>query len=165
MTSAGGASFCEYMGNLEGAVNPFPELLKWLVGRSKHTLPAIGLGIGEKLDVLLQGSNAKFLLCLEKLKNEVKEILGDDGVLLYPSHPMLAPYHNEPILHPFNFSYTGIFNALGLPVTQCPLGLSTEGLPMGMQIVCGSFNDHLSIAVAKEFEHGLGGWIHPGHKA
>ncbi|KAL5011058.1 hypothetical protein ScPMuIL_013363 [Solemya velum] len=165
MYSSGGTSFCEYMGNMEGVVNPFPELLKWLVGRSKHTLPAIGLGIGEKFDALLASTNEKFLKCLEELKTELKELLGEDGILLYPSHPLLAPYHNEPMLHPFNFSYTGLFNALGLPVTQCPLGLSSEGLPMGMQIICSMFNDHLSLALARELEHGLGGWTNPGHIA
>ena len=44
--------------------------------------------------------------------------LGQDGVLIYPSHPTPAPYHNLPILRTFNFAYTGIFNILGNPVTQ-----------------------------------------------
>jgi len=61
-------------------------------------------------------------------------MLGNDGVFIYPTHPVPAPYHNEPLVKPFNFSYTGIFNVLGLPATHCPLGLSSQGLPIGVQV-------------------------------
>lgn len=64
-----------------------------------------------------------------------QEMLGNDGVLIYPTHPVPAPYHNEPLVKPFNFSYTGIFNVLGLPATHCPLGLSSQGLPIGVQVI------------------------------
>lgn len=64
----------------------------------------------------------------------LKRLLGDNGVLLYPSHPTLAPYHNEPLFRPLNFTYTAIFNALGFPVTQVPLGLAPNGLPLGIQV-------------------------------
>jgi fatty acid amide hydrolase 2 len=56
-----------------------------------------------------------------------------------------------------------IFNVLGLPVTQVPLGLSKSGLPIGLQIVSGPFNDHLSIGVAEELEKTFGGWVPPCH--
>ena len=52
------------------------------------------------------------------LKAAMEELLGKDGVLLYPSHPTPAPYHGQPLTRPFNFAYTGVFNILGLPVTQ-----------------------------------------------
>ena len=39
-------------------------------------------------------------------------------MLLYPSHSTPAPYHGQPLVRTFNFAYTGIFNILGLPVTQ-----------------------------------------------
>lgn len=54
-----------------------------------------------------------------------------------------------------------MFNALGLPVTQCPIGLSRKGLPVGIQIAANKCNDHLTIAVAKEFEKAFGGWVPP----
>ncbi len=43
----------------------------------------------------------------EKLQQELEEMLGTDGVLLYPSHPQIAPKHHHPVFTPFNFSYTG----------------------------------------------------------
>jgi len=60
---------------------------------------------------------------------------GPDGVLLYPSHTSTAPYHAQALLRLANFSYTSIFNALGLPSTQCPLGLGSQGTPMGIQVL------------------------------
>ena len=45
----------------------------------------------------------------------------------------------------------------GLPVTQVPLGLSREGLPVGLQVVGAPYQDHLTIAVAAQLERGLGG--------
>ncbi|GIY79559.1 fatty-acid amide hydrolase 2-A [Caerostris darwini] len=52
--------------------------------------------------------------------------------------------------------YTGIFNVLGLPVTQCPLGFNKEGLPYGIQIVGGKNSDPLTIACAVELEKAFG---------
>lgn len=43
----------------------------------------------------------------ESLQKDLEELLGTDGVLLYPSHPQLAPKHHQPLFTPFNFSYTG----------------------------------------------------------
>jgi len=63
-----------------------------------------------------------------------QETLGDNGVLLYPSHPFPAVYHYSSILRPFNFGYWAIFNVLKLPVTQVPMGLSKDGLPLGIQV-------------------------------
>ena len=34
-----GPTFCAYMANLDGSVNPFWEFAKWLVGRSPHVIP------------------------------------------------------------------------------------------------------------------------------
>lgn len=48
-----------------------------------------------------------------------------------------------------------------LPVTQVPLGLSSEGLPMGIQVVSAPYNDGLTIAVAKHLEKQFGGYVPP----
>ncbi|KFU94001.1 Fatty-acid amide hydrolase 2, partial [Chaetura pelagica] len=141
---------------------PLWEWVKWLVGMSSHTLPAIALGLTEKVMKLNPGGNAKLVSMGKSLKEEMEALLGPDGVLLYPSHPTVAPQHNCPICMPFNFAYTAIFNVLGLPVTQCPLGLSHEGLPLGIQLVAASYNDHLTLAVARHLEGAFGGWVLPG---
>lgn len=147
----------------QGHVNCFTEFVKWIFGQSTHTLPALALGMfDDVVPKFTKKADTKAVEILNALRVELLQLLGDDSVLLYPSHPKIAPYHNHPIFTPFNFAYTALFNALGFPVTQCPLGLSKEGLPLGVQIVTTPYNDHLSLAVAKELEKGFGGWKNPG---
>ena len=159
MSSAAQKSFCYYMGNQKSPVSPFWELLKACIGLSNHTIPAIGLGMLEKVESLTPKSvSESYIRMGEELRLELEAILGEDGVLLYPSHPSVAVNHNIPLLFPFNFSYTAIFNVLYLPVTQCPVGLSKSGLPLGIQLVAANNKDRLTIAVAMEIERLCGGW-------
>ncbi|GFN87654.1 fatty-acid amide hydrolase 2-a [Plakobranchus ocellatus] len=169
-------------------VNCILELGKSAIGMSKHTFPALLLGVVDDFGPnLTKARDIKAVEILKKLKKELIEEMKKgkeengrqnvDGeneaeghvgenyqgtVLLYPSHPKIAPYHSHPIFTPFNFAYTGLFNALGLPVTQCPLGLSKEGLPLGLQVVSAPYEDHLSLAVAQALEEKFGGWVNPG---
>lgn len=150
----------------------------------------------------------------ENLQKKVEELLGTDGVFLYPSHTRAAPRHHHPLFRPYDFAYTGksiiwcnsmqrcrfsansskiqafstllncwttfivfrkrvnilnhftnfpgILNILGLPVTQCPLGVGEERLPLGVQVVAGKLQDHLSLEVALYLEKTFGGWRDPG---
>ncbi|XP_062849426.1 fatty-acid amide hydrolase 2-B [Trichomycterus rosablanca] len=150
-------AFSDLMADGGPRVWPMWELIKCIFGKSDHTLPAIGLALVEK-----STPSQFFLEQKEALQQDLDKVLGTDGVLLYPSHPHLAPKHHQTVITPFNFSYTGIFNMLGLPVTQCPLGLSKEGLPLGVQVVGGKLQDRLTLAVALYLEKAFGGWRDPG---
>ncbi|XP_019868723.1 fatty-acid amide hydrolase 2 isoform X2 [Aethina tumida] len=97
----------------------------------------------------------------ENLKKALIEKLGDNGILLYPSAPFTASYHHTSLLRPFNFNLFSIFNVLKFPVTQVPLGLDVQGLPLGIQVVAAPYNDHLTIAVAKALESQFGGYVPP----
>ncbi|HIF12955.1 MAG TPA: hypothetical protein EYQ82_08130, partial [Dehalococcoidia bacterium] len=79
------------------------------------------------------------LLACAALKRELHDVLGDDSVLIAPTHPRAAPRHNRPLLRPMDFVYTGIFNVLEVPATACPMGLGAERLPVGVQVIgpCG----------------------------
>ncbi|KPP58548.1 hypothetical protein Z043_123614 [Scleropages formosus] len=152
--------FAELMGDGSRKVWPLWELLKWLLGRSPHTLPAIGLAL---VDKVLGSQPSRFIgQQKEQLQVRVEQLLGSDGVLLYPPHPRVAPEHHVPVFTPFDFSYTGVFNILGLPVTQCPLGLGEQRLPLGVQVVAGKLQDRLCLAVARHLERAFGGWRDPG---
>ena len=102
-----------------------------------------------------------FIKIGERLRKELNLLLGDDGVLIYPSHSTPASYHGHPIVKTFNFTYTAIFNILGNPVTKVPLGLGSSDVPLGLQVVEGLNMDRLSIAVAGEGERIFGGWVAP----
>lgn len=43
----------------------------------------------------------------EKLQKDMEELLGTDGVFLYPTYPRMAPKHHHPLFKPFDFAYTG----------------------------------------------------------
>lgn len=49
-----------------------------------------------------------------------------------------------------------------MPITQCPLGLGKEGLPLGVQVGAWRLQDHLTLEVALYLEKAFGGWRDPG---
>ena len=161
MTAADEESFTSQMGDHGPPVTPFLELIKRCFGLSDHTIPAILLALIENVDKVMPNNMDKLTKACQKLRNEIATMLGDDGILFYPTHPMMARFHNAAMFNPFNVGYTSIFNALGFPITQVPLGLSGNGLPLGVQVIANKYCDHLSLAVAKELEKGFGGWTFP----
>ena len=160
MSTSGDKSFCHLMGNCVNEVNPFTELLLWCMGCRRHTIAAIGLGIAEKLQLPPTVQQKLKGMC-QALKQEFQQLLGSDGIFLYPPHPRPAPYHNQPLVLIPNFAYTGIFNVMGMPVTSVPMGLSKEGVPIGLQVAGAQMSDRLTIAVAEELESVFGGWVPP----
>jgi fatty acid amide hydrolase 2 len=161
MKAAGGPTFGEQLGDGHGRVRPLPEFLRWALGRSPHTLPAIGLAAMERLPSL-SGARARELCALAPvLRAEIEDALGDRGVMLFPPYTRTAPRHNAPLLLPIQWMYTAVFNALELPVTQVPLGLDADGLPLGVQVVGARGSDAITIAVARALEEDFGGWVPP----
>jgi fatty acid amide hydrolase 2 len=164
MAEAQAEPFAEMLG--EGRrVRPALEILKHGLGRSDYTLVASLLALVDPLPKLLPSLSRRTVELGRRLRAEVADALGPDGVLLYPSYTVPAPRHGEPVRwllrmhHPW--AYWAIFNVLELPATQVPAGLSADGLPLGFQVVSASGNDHVTIAVALELERALGGWTPP----
>ncbi|CAL4120186.1 unnamed protein product, partial [Meganyctiphanes norvegica] len=156
-------TFCEQLSLLNGKNSIWIEAIKWLFGISKHTYSSIFMGLTETLAQLaitpervLRNKEE-----LAKLKSELQDLLGEDGILLFPTHPTLTPYHDQPAFRPYNFIYTGIINVVKMPATQCPVGLSSEGTPLGIQVVANQYQDHLCLAIAAELEKAFGGWVSP----
>jgi fatty acid amide hydrolase 2 len=95
------------------------------------------------------------------LEEELLEMLGDQGVMLFPSYSCVAPKHDWPKLQFCHWVHTAVFNALGSPSTQTPLGLNHQGIPLGVQVVGAPGRDHVTMAVAMEMERLFGGWSPP----
>jgi fatty acid amide hydrolase 2 len=162
MAEAADTSFRVLLGDGE----PIPvgrELLRWVLRRSEHTLPALVLAAVEDLWPIVPSEARRKALVAEgvELQRQLNQMLGKHGLLLYPSHSRPAPRHYGPLLRPFGWTFTAIFNVLELPVTQVPMGLSHAGLPLGVQVVGANGNDHLTIAAALELERAHGGWVRP----
>lgn len=105
MKSAASPSFDKQIAGPNNYINAWFELGKWIFGRSHHSFIAIGTALTEKFGVVPGSSKHKYLLSeRDKLIEDFRELLKDDNsVFLYPTHPTVAPYHNEPIFRAFNF--------------------------------------------------------------
>jgi fatty acid amide hydrolase 2 len=160
LAAAGGPTFSELLGNGR-PTRTGRQLIRWVLRRSPHTLPALVLVGIEKVTQLMPKQVEQMIRLGEALREELTARIGIDGVLLYPPHARPAPRHYKPLWPPFNWVYTAIFNVMQFPVTQVPLGLNAEGLPLGVQVASIPGHDHVTIAVALELEKAFGGWVPP----
>lgn len=143
-------------------LNPIVELVKKMFQMSEHNMTSIMAATLEKFSPTFGSRGNKILTKrAAELRHKFNEMLGDDGILLVPTHPEPAPKHFTTLLKIFNVSYTSVTTVLQAPITQCPLGLSKEGLPFGVQIMARPYNDRLTIEVAQELEKAFGGWLSP----
>jgi fatty acid amide hydrolase 2 len=130
-----------------------------LFGRGRHTLPTRLTVLAEALPAG-GATRAKLLARATELAAELTEAIGD-GVLLHPAQLSLAPPHARTYGRPWITTPASIFNLAGVPVTEVPLGLTSRGLPVGVQVAAAHGADHLTIAIALELEAVFGGWVPP----
>lgn len=148
------------MGDGKYAKNAWFELLKGIFQVSEHTAPTIALSILGKIPVSDKEQD-EYMQLLQKLSEEFDELLQSNGVLIFPSFPVVAPYHNQALwTNPIDWiTYFGIFNAIGVPVTQAPVGLNKNRIPVGVQLITNRYCDKLTIKLANILEKEFGGWI------
>ncbi|MCC6750873.1 MAG: amidase [Deltaproteobacteria bacterium] len=155
-----GPTFHELIG--DGAPPPLGrELVRWALRRSRHTLPALLMALTEKAAKASDKQLAAHQAEGRALRAELDALFSDGSVLLLPTYPRPAPRHNVPLAFPMDWLYTAIFNVMELPATAVPTGLSPRGIPLGVQVVGGHGQDHVTIATALALEESLGGWQPP----
>ncbi|RWS28569.1 glutamyl-tRNA amidotransferase subunit A-like protein [Leptotrombidium deliense] len=137
------------------------ELIKSFFGLSKHTTSILFVALSEKMFTDKPELIDKELRKMTQLRQEFRDKLRDNGVFLYPTHPETAPKHGTTIFKSNNVGFVSIFNVINTPVTQCTLGLTTDGMPFGIQVVSNECNDYLAITVATELANVFGGWVAP----
>jgi fatty acid amide hydrolase 2 len=153
-----GPSFCESLGMGEGIDLP-RELVKILAGKAEYTVPNLINVAMEKVfnlvkPMVMKKNNDRVLQRRKKLN----EILGDQSILILPTHPRPAFFHHSGKLRPYDFVYTAIFNALDLPATQVPMGFTVDSLPIGVQVVASQGRDDVALLAANDLDKGFGGW-------
>ena len=78
------------------------------------------------------------------------------------SHDTQKVIVGEHVMSTFRaFSYSQTFNVFDLPVVVVPAGRTSEGLPIGVQIVGRPFAEETVLAAAAIIEDALGGWQAP----
>lgn len=148
--------FSEKASQGEG-IEYFKEVFNSLKKKRRYTAPILIMAMLE--DYLFGSSNHDSMFAeLCELEQSLTAKLGDSGILIMPGHSRLAPKHGSTLMTPFDFAYTGIFNALCYPATAMPAGYTQQGLPVGIQIAAAPGQDHLCISAAVEIERHLGGW-------
>ncbi len=160
LSEAGGPSYAERLGGGR-PVSPGRALIQCLCGLSPYTLPSIGLVWLERLTASRPADRQRYVEAGRRLREDLCRRIGPRGVLLFPPYPEPAPPHHRPLIPPFQWLYTAVFNALEMPATAVPMGLGSEGLPLGLQVVAIHGNDHLCVAAALELERAFGGWVPP----
>jgi len=160
--TAGGPSFREVICQGKRTFG-LPELLRYFLGASRHTVPALGLAFLEDAVEVFAPPRERRLAKAKELKETLQAALGDYGVFVLPILPRHAQRHDEPIWRLFDSSLTCVWNAMEFPATAVPLGLDGRGLPVGLQLVSSSGLDELTLGLAAELERaGLARCVAPG---
>lgn len=149
--------------NADGrTISPWMETLRILCGRSVHTFPAVLVTLIERMlpkpdsDYVL-----RYLAMARNFQERLLSSLGEDGVLICPATLGPAPFHNEHAMRPGQVSLTAPANVAGLPATAVPTGMTSDGRPIGVQVIAAPYMDRLCLAVAAELENAFGGWQAP----
>ena len=108
-------------------------------------------------------SMADYLTSFDKhdsVSRDVTAFFGGHDLLLLPTSPVTAPPHDSAELdvdgrtagagHAANITAT--FGMTGHPAISVPFGMSSDGLPIGVQLSAGHLNDRLLLHVAATLE-------------
>uniref|UniRef100_A0AC34FKX3 Amidase domain-containing protein n=1 Tax=Panagrolaimus sp. ES5 TaxID=591445 RepID=A0AC34FKX3_9BILA len=161
LTETKEGKFSHVLKQAEEDINIGTEFIRKLFNKSDHTVSSL-IVMAQDNFISFEPENRKFLEnARDKLRQEIIELLNDDGILIFPAWPTLPPFHNHLLLAFWNKMYTGIWNVLRLPAIVCPLGLNENGLPLSVQLIAAPDNDQLLIEAANDLEDGFGGWQSP----
>ncbi len=97
-------------------------------------------------------------------QREIAEIFESVDILMLPTTPIGAPRVAEEtvVLDGIKWAvpslltrYTNLWNLAGVPAITLPCGLTDEGLPIGVQLVSGRFEDNKLLWIAERMESWL----------
>jgi Asp-tRNA(Asn)/Glu-tRNA(Gln) amidotransferase A subunit family amidase len=106
---------------------------------------------------------------LARLEVEADAWLERHGAVLCPVAPDVAPplrgsfgpVDGEPVRPGGKLTLCTYANALGLPAVAVPVARTTAGLPVGVQLSGRRGHERALLALARELEQALGGWLDP----
>ena len=103
------------------------------------------------------------------LRGKILRQMRDSPVLICPVASVPAFRHGErsweieekTVRYLEAWSYCEWFNLLGMPAAVEPMGKSSEGLPIGIQIAGRPWEEERVLSIAEELEAQTGGWQKP----
>ncbi len=116
----------------------------------------------DEAEPITTGEFTKSLEDLDQYRSDMLRFIRDYDVIISPVTAQPAQPHGASFedrnRHAF---YTGPYNLTGWPGTVVRCGTSSEGLPIGVQIIARPWREDVSLAVAAFLESALGGWRKP----
>ncbi len=116
----------------------------------------------EEAEPITTSEFTKSLEDLDQYRSDMLQFISDYDVIVAPVTAQPAQPHGSSFedrnRHAF---YTGPYNLTGWPGTVVRSGTSSEGLPIGVQIIARPWREDVSLAVAAFLESALGGWQRP----
>jgi amidase len=109
--------------------------------------------------------------CAERdvLRAKILQQMRDVHILLSPVSTTAAFRHGEGTWRPGakqcyrdTMRFSQWLNLTGFPGASVPVGVSAEGLPIGVQVIGRPYEEELVLAVAEQIENGRGPWRAPG---
>lgn len=94
----------------------------------------------------------------ERLTAEFQRAFEGIDAILSPSVPSVAPAEDPPVggeEGAGEMMYSGVYNLVGLPAVSVPCGMSSEGLPSGLQVATSWHKDELALSIGLALEIAL----------
>jgi len=124
----------------------FNELGLKILGKNQFGWPALLTAVLEKVAPAPQVSQNEF----QSQKDQIHQLLGNNSVIVLPTHPRSGIKHNQSLTRPFDFIFTATANLYDLPALQVPVAKSSKtGLPIGCQIWAAPKQDRLIFHVGE----------------
>ena len=128
-----------------GATDISPRLAKWL----------------DEAKLIPTAEFTKALEDLDRYRSDMLQFMRGYDVIISPTTAMAAQPHGEYSKEEGYAIYTHPYNLTGWPAAVVRCGTSSEGLPIGVQVVTRPWREDVSLAVAAFLESVLGGWQKP----
>jgi amidase len=93
----------------------------------------------------------------DRLRRDVLGFMERFDVIVCPVAADVAPELRDP--RDEDFIYTLPYSLTGYPVAVVRAGTSSEGMPVGVQVVARAWCDHVALAAARCVERVCGGWM------
>ncbi|MDX6585524.1 MAG: amidase, partial [Solirubrobacterales bacterium] len=108
---------------------------------------------GDELTKLVERADA--------IRNRLLRWIQDVDLIVCPAMPQPAIRHGESSAAWFGDTYSDVHNLTGWPAVVVRGGTSSEGLPIGVQLVAPPWREDLALAGARVVEAASGGWRAP----
>ena len=142
----GGRGFEEVLRAL-GVTDPSEELAEFL-------------SQARKVEFSLTDARSR-LADLDRYRVDMLKFMADYDVIICPAMPIPAKPHHHGLVEVNDFSHLMVHNITRWPAAVLRCGTSRDGLPIGVQIVAGPWQDATALAVAAHLEKVFGGWQPP----